>query len=335
MASSAAPCPAMGSAPAAPLRLSRRSSVTRRSPQSPLDGRLGPRSRRPPSCRSEPALRRPPADRPSSRSTPQEYPCSSILSRRARRSRPHRVLHRRLLSRQFRSLGGPAKRQLQGRAARPARLQRRSDQDRAHPDPRRRHRREADAEAWLDPHHHARSYGRSYDLYGKPVSEGVKEIVWTGGELPDAFYDEFVFRARIAGEAAGKTLPFPASRNARTAASDGSRSRPKARMHTSSRGRPRPCGAGAARRPARTHYKAGPLTIEAPWSRATPGGAKVAGGYLRDRQCRRRARSPRRRHAPRSRRNSRSTRCRCRATSMRMRALEQRARDQARRRPSS
>jgi periplasmic copper chaperone A len=28
-------------------------------------------------------------------------------------------------------------------------------------------------------------------------------------------------------------------------------------------------------------YKAGTLTIEAPWSRATPAGAKVAGGYLR------------------------------------------------------
>lgn len=27
-------------------------------------------------------------------------------------------------------------------------------------------------------------------------------------------------------------------------------------------------------------YKAGALTIEAPWARATPGGAKVAGGYL-------------------------------------------------------
>jgi periplasmic copper chaperone A len=28
-------------------------------------------------------------------------------------------------------------------------------------------------------------------------------------------------------------------------------------------------------------YKVGSLVIEAPWSRATPGGAKVAGGYLR------------------------------------------------------
>jgi copper(I)-binding protein len=28
-------------------------------------------------------------------------------------------------------------------------------------------------------------------------------------------------------------------------------------------------------------YKAGALTIEAPWARATPGGAKVAGGFMR------------------------------------------------------
>lgn len=28
-------------------------------------------------------------------------------------------------------------------------------------------------------------------------------------------------------------------------------------------------------------FKAGPITIEAPWSRATPGGAQVAGGFMR------------------------------------------------------
>jgi copper(I)-binding protein len=31
---------------------------------------------------------------------------------------------------------------------------------------------------------------------------------------------------------------------------------------------------------AQSKYKAGALLIEAPWTRATPGGAKVAGGYL-------------------------------------------------------
>lgn len=37
----------------------------------------------------------------------------------------------------------------------------------------------------------------------------------------------------------------------------------------------------AAATPASAHdYKAGPLTIAHPWSRATPGGAKVGGGYL-------------------------------------------------------
>ncbi|MDV2987807.1 UNVERIFIED_CONTAM: copper chaperone PCu(A)C [Methylobacteriaceae bacterium AG10] len=37
----------------------------------------------------------------------------------------------------------------------------------------------------------------------------------------------------------------------------------------------------AAASPARAHdYQAGPLKIGHPWSRATPGGAKVAGGYL-------------------------------------------------------
>ena len=35
------------------------------------------------------------------------------------------------------------------------------------------------------------------------------EIAWTGGELPDAYYDEFVFRARLTGIAPGTTVYFP------------------------------------------------------------------------------------------------------------------------------
>ncbi|CAN7586172.1 YcnI family copper-binding membrane protein [Rhizobium sp. LjRoot258] len=44
------------------------------------------------------------------------------------------------------------------------------------------------------------NYEKSYDLYGKPVNEGVTEIVWTGGTLADDEYDEFVFRATVAKE---------------------------------------------------------------------------------------------------------------------------------------
>lgn len=44
------------------------------------------------------------------------------------------------------------------------------------------------------------AYEQSYDLHGKPVKEGVQEIVWSGGSLADDDYDEFVFRATVAKE---------------------------------------------------------------------------------------------------------------------------------------
>ncbi|MBB3565121.1 uncharacterized protein YcnI [Rhizobium sp. BK512] len=44
------------------------------------------------------------------------------------------------------------------------------------------------------------TYEKSYDLYGKPVKEGLTEIVWQGGQLADDEYDEFVFRATVAKE---------------------------------------------------------------------------------------------------------------------------------------
>ncbi|MDO8878156.1 MAG: DUF1775 domain-containing protein [Pseudolabrys sp.] len=55
------------------------------------------------------------------------------------------------------------------------------------------------------------AYARAYSyLHGAKFSEGVREVVWSGGNLPDAFYDEFVISAFIAGElTAGETLYFP------------------------------------------------------------------------------------------------------------------------------
>lgn len=53
-------------------------------------------------------------------------------------------------------------------------------------------------------------YQQSYELHGGQVSEGVTEITWSGGNLPDEFYDEFVFRGTLAGTLpAGSTLYFP------------------------------------------------------------------------------------------------------------------------------
>ncbi|HET8728122.1 MAG TPA: DUF1775 domain-containing protein [Alphaproteobacteria bacterium] len=52
-------------------------------------------------------------------------------------------------------------------------------------------------------------YARAYDHYGEQISEGVKEVVWSGGDLPDPFYDEFVFRVRLPDAAPGTVIHFP------------------------------------------------------------------------------------------------------------------------------
>jgi uncharacterized protein YcnI len=52
-------------------------------------------------------------------------------------------------------------------------------------------------------------YGKRYTLHGARVDEGVKELDWTG-ELPDAYYDEFVFQAYLADDlAVGQPIYFP------------------------------------------------------------------------------------------------------------------------------
>lgn len=53
-------------------------------------------------------------------------------------------------------------------------------------------------------------YAKGYTYYGEAVSEGVTELSWAGGTLPDEFYDEFVFRAFLTDSLeAGKKLYFP------------------------------------------------------------------------------------------------------------------------------
>ena len=53
-------------------------------------------------------------------------------------------------------------------------------------------------------------YAHPYSLHGAKMMEGVTEVRWTGGNLPDAFYDEFTFTSAIAEELEpGKTIYFP------------------------------------------------------------------------------------------------------------------------------
>jgi hypothetical protein len=55
------------------------------------------------------------------------------------------------------------------------------------------------------------SYAQAYSFFhGAKFTEGVKEVTWSGGKLPDAFYDEFVLSAFIAGELSpNRMLYFP------------------------------------------------------------------------------------------------------------------------------
>lgn len=54
------------------------------------------------------------------------------------------------------------------------------------------------------------AYDATYDYHGTPLSEGVREVVWSGGNLADDEYDEFVLRGHLtSGLEAGSVLYFP------------------------------------------------------------------------------------------------------------------------------
>jgi uncharacterized protein YcnI len=53
-------------------------------------------------------------------------------------------------------------------------------------------------------------YTNAHSFYRAQVSEGTTEIDWSGGRLPDDYYDEFVFHAFLANDLQpGQTLYFP------------------------------------------------------------------------------------------------------------------------------
>lgn len=54
------------------------------------------------------------------------------------------------------------------------------------------------------------TYASAYDNHGTEVTEGVQEIVWKDGNLPNEWYDEFVFRGTFAGTLEPGRFYFPA-----------------------------------------------------------------------------------------------------------------------------
>ena len=53
-------------------------------------------------------------------------------------------------------------------------------------------------------------YDKAYTYEGTKLDEGVREIIWSGGKLPDKFYDEFVFQGFLTDSLKpGTSIYFP------------------------------------------------------------------------------------------------------------------------------
>ena len=146
------------------------------------------------------------------------------------------------------------------------------------------------------------AYAKSYQSHGKTVAEGPKEIVWSGGSLADDNYDEFVFTSFITDFPSGQAIAFPTvqqcakgevrwdqiaseGQNPHTLKSPAPVLRIVADMATVAQAQmdhsQMDHGKMAAPKSGSDTFKAGDLIVTAPWTRATPGGAKIAGGYLK------------------------------------------------------
>jgi periplasmic copper chaperone A len=128
-------------------------------------------------------------------------------------------------------------------------------------------------------------YAHSYPFYhGQTLSEGVKEIAWSG-KLADDYFDEFTFAAFLSDTLpAGQMLYFPTYQQCEKGEWQWTQV-PALGEDGHALATPAP---GIKLLPAvekasseRKAYKLAALLIEGPWTRATPGGVQVAAGYLK------------------------------------------------------
>lgn len=51
-------------------------------------------------------------------------------------------------------------------------------------------------------------YATPFDSFGTILTEGVREVIWSGGNLPNEFYDEFIFRGTFGAEVVADTAYY-------------------------------------------------------------------------------------------------------------------------------
>lgn len=139
-------------------------------------------------------------------------------------------------------------------------------------------------------------YTSSYKVHGKDVSSGTKRIIWSDGNLPSDFYDEFVVVGQLAPFHQDTTLSFPIKQYCGNelsiswdqVAQDGQNphdlAHPAPQLYVlaapAADGNMEHGHHGGHMEHAVVPNKIGDLTITMPSIRAMVPGAKVAGGYL-------------------------------------------------------
>lgn len=132
-------------------------------------------------------------------------------------------------------------------------------------------------------------YAKTYKLHGKDVSSGAREVHWSGGNLPDDQFDEFVIQGSVQGFDAAASLPFVTTQLCGTTGTVTWDEIPAEGQDAHSLEHPAPAIAVSAASAADAHaghgMAMGPITlgdleISGPFTRATLPGAKVGGGFL-------------------------------------------------------
>lgn len=133
-------------------------------------------------------------------------------------------------------------------------------------------------------------YEKSYEVHGRTVAEGLREVRWTGGSLDDGHYDEFVVNGRLADQAPGTVLAFPTVQTCATGKQEWTeRAAPGQDPHDLAKPAPTLTiaasdeaghGEHASSTASDATTTVGDLVIGEAWTRQTPPGARVGGGYL-------------------------------------------------------
>lgn len=132
------------------------------------------------------------------------------------------------------------------------------------------------------------AYDVPHDDHGIARTEGVRAAIWSGGDLPDAFYEEFMLRDAVGGQlTTGQALHLPAVQTCANGIAD----RTDGSGEGGKGGVPNPAPSLVLVEGSDDHGRAhgaetaevvtfGTPEITAPFARATVPNQPVAGGYM-------------------------------------------------------